>query len=64
MNISTKSTKDDVAEFMAEIEAKAAAEHKTPRVYLASKSNGLKQMFIRWHKEEIEQLEKVKSLHD
>ena len=55
------SIKQSVKKSLAKIEAKAAAQNKTIFIYLAEQSDGLRQMFIRWHKADIKQLENIKS---
>ena len=62
MNSSKDTIKKKVDKKWDEICAEAAAQNKTPFIYLAEQSDGLRQMFIRWHKRDIEELEKIKSL--
>ena len=62
MNKTTTPTKKDTDELVAKIDAEAAAQNKTSFVYLAEQSDDLRRMFIRWHKESIEELENIKSL--
>jgi hypothetical protein len=64
MNKTTKPLKKNVKEFMEKIRAEAASQGKYFDIYLAEQSEGLRQMFIRWHKEAIEELEAVKSLDE
>ena len=61
MNKANSSIKKSSSKLIAKIEDEAKAQNKSPRVYLAEQSDGLRRMFIRWHKAEIKQLENIQS---
>lgn len=64
MNKTAKPSKKNVKEFMKKIRAEAASQGKYFDVYMAERSKDLKEMFIRWHREAIEELEQIKSLDE
>lgn len=61
MNTSKKPLNKDAKDFMEKIRSEAASQDKHFDIYLAEQSNGLRKMFIRWHKEAIKELEQIKS---
>lgn len=52
----------DLKKILVKLRSQAASQDKYFDICMAERSEGLKQMFIRWHKEGIEELEQVKSL--
>jgi hypothetical protein len=57
----SKKDSKDMKDFMEKIRSEAASQDKYFDVYLAERSDGLRKMFIRWHKEGIKELEQIKS---
>ncbi len=64
MDTATEQQKKDVKKYIEETKMKAAAENKDFFVYVAERSNGLRKIFIRWHKEDIAVLERIKSQYE
>lgn len=64
MNKPTSNVRKDTAKLTDKIDAEVAAQNKTSTIYLAEQSDGMRLMFIRWHKEEIKILESIKSLRE
>jgi hypothetical protein len=68
MDTATEQQKKDmdksIDKYIEETKRKAAAENKDFFVYVAERSNGLRKIFIRWHKEDIEELEQIKSQYE
>jgi hypothetical protein len=59
-----KTNDKKVSEWWEKICTEAAKQDESPFVTLARESEGMKQIIIRWMKEDIAELEKVKSLHE
>lgn len=60
-----KSNKLDVKKsarrLLRKLEKEAATAGKKTEVYIAGQSDGMRQMFIRWHQEAIAELRAIKS---
>jgi hypothetical protein len=63
MNKVNNATQKRAPKLIDELEAEAAAQDKPFMVYLAEQSDGLRKMFIRWHKKDIEHLENIQSIY-
>lgn len=63
MNKVNNTTKERVPKLIDKLEAEAAAQNKPFILYMAEQSDGLRKMFIRWHKKDIEKLENIKSIY-
>lgn len=61
MNKTIRLSNDDIVNFFKKERAEAAKHDKYFDIHMAERSKGLKEMFIRWNKEAIEELEAIKS---
>ncbi len=54
----------DLKKIFKKLRSQAASQDRYLDICMAERSEGLKQMFIGWHKEAIEELEQVKSQNE
>jgi uncharacterized protein YnzC (UPF0291/DUF896 family) len=68
MNKVSKPSKKPIDKYIAKIKAEAAAQNKTPMIYMSEQSDGLRQIFIHLlkknMKKNIEELENIQSIHE